>query len=90
MSGSRVTTHPLDTRIYAGPAGRRCRLEAGIVTGPWVEQMWSVALLGENGRSPIAGVPAIEHLGTREQARASYRQRLAALKAAGWRRLGQE
>lgn len=46
----------------------------------------NAALLDENGMSPIAGMPAITHHGTREQARRTYRQRLAALKGAGWKR----
>lgn len=85
--GSQTTTTPIDTRVYVGPTGQRCRLEAGTVSGPWPEPMWSVALLDDRGMSPIPGVPAIQHHGTRQQARASYRQRLAALRAAGWKRV---
>ena len=87
MPGSQVSTTTLDTRVYVSPDGRRCCLEAGMVSGPWPRPMWSVALLDDKGMSPIAGVPAIEHLGTRAQARAAYRQRLAVLEAAGCRRV---
>lgn len=87
MSGSGVSTTPIDTRVYVSPVGIRCRLEAGTVVGPWAKPMWSVALLDERGMSPLPGVAAIEHLCTREQARITYRQRMAALEAQGWKRV---
>ena len=86
MPDSQVRTVPFDTRVYLDQAGHRCRLEAALVTGPWDKPMWSVALLDDRGMSPIAGVAAVAQLGTREQARDVYRERLAALRAAGWRR----
>lgn len=86
MPDSQVRTVPFDTRVYVDQAGHRCRLEAGIVHGPWPQPMWSVALLDGRGMSPIAGVAAVAHLGSREQARDVYRDRLAALRTAGWTR----
>jgi hypothetical protein len=82
----RLVTTPIDTRVYVSPFGERCRLMVARVGGPWPEPWWAIELLNDQDVSPIAGVMAIVHVKDREQARAIYRERLVALKTAGWRR----
>lgn len=85
--GFRTITTPFDTRIYMKPKGERCRLVVALVNGPWPEPRWSVELLNDQNVSPIDGVMAIVHAKDRDEARVFYRERLAALRAAGWRRV---
>jgi hypothetical protein len=84
--GSQIIHLPFDTRTYVGPAGERAQLVAALMLGPWPEPRWRVSLLNDRNVTPIPGVMAIVHVGDREMARRIYRERLMALKAAGWRR----
>ena len=51
--------------------------------------MFKAALARVEGSvAPMAGQPAIAWHRTREKAREAYRERLAALRAEGWQRVG--
>jgi len=75
---------PLDTRLYRRPWDDLARLTVDRVTGPGGQRWWSVSLVREEDDvQAVAGQPAIAWLRTRAEARAAYRERLAALRGGG-------
>jgi hypothetical protein len=87
QSGRDVLTpgEPLDVRLYRSPDGELARLTLDRVAAPGGQRWWAVSLVrDEDDVQAVAGQPAIVWLRTREEARAVYRERLAALRANGW------
>jgi hypothetical protein len=77
----------LDRRTYRDTAGTEAHLTAEVImnhTGQW----WSVSLLRADGNvAALAKQPSIMWFRTRERAREVYRERLKALREAGWKRV---
>jgi hypothetical protein len=78
-----------DCRIYRqANTGAVAQLIVDRVPGPGGELWWRVQLLPANNLvDPVAGQMAVEWARTREQAREVYRERLRALREAGWVRV---
>ena len=79
--------HTLDRRTYRDSAtGTEAHLSAGRVKGPSGQLWWSVTLLGDGDRA-VRGLLAIVWCRTRAEARGLYRERLRALREAGFVRV---
>ena len=78
----------VDRHTYRNAVGAEANLSAEVVTGPSGLAWWRVSLVRADGSvAPVAGQPAIVWHRKREEARQAYRERLRALRDAGWQRV---
>ena len=79
-----------DRRAYRhATTGEIAHLSVERITGPGGEMWWSVTLVPAQGVvAAIAGMPAVQWWPSRDKAREGYRERLRALREAGWQRVG--
>ena len=79
----------LNHRTYCHPStGREAHLGVDRVTGPGGQRWCSVSLVrAESDLGGLDGYPAIESGGHPDKARLGYRERLRALRNAGWQRV---